>query len=85
MPNDLNYPGDWIDDQDTVDQWGVGELEEDRFVNSFHKMKDSLSKRCYQEFEFKSLIYQGHHHSSYIKEGIRDGLTFLLKKESTEN
>lgn len=56
----------------------VGSLEEDRFLNSFNTMRDRLISRNYEKFRLGSQVFQNHDHGSYLVEGIRDGLTFLL-------
>ena len=55
---------------------GVGSLEEDRFLTSYHKMKDSLISRQYTNFRLEGKIYPDHDHSSYLELAIKDGLIF---------
>ena len=57
---------------------GVGSLEEDRVLESYNKMKDSLTSRNYLDFRLSGKTYDGHGHSSYIEQAITDGLEFIF-------
>lgn len=53
---------------------GVGGLEEERFLFSYHTMKDLLYSRNYRNFRQFNRLYPDHDHGSYIAEAIREGL-----------
>ena len=57
---------------------GVGSLEEQRFLDGFYAMKDSLNSRQYNLFNFESKIYIDHGHSSYIQQAVEDALVFTF-------
>jgi len=49
---------------------GVGEMEEERFLTSYHTIMDSLSSRHYNDFRLDGKIYPDHDHGSYLVEAI---------------
>lgn len=56
----------------------VGSEEEERFLSSYTKMKDSLISRQFEHFKIEGKIYEDHGHSSFLSEAFLDGLTFVL-------